>query len=560
MHAQGGAADQDAGHRAEEGVCRARFVRCNRANNMNKLGFSNLKIGARLTAAFGFVIVLMVAIVAVGLLRMAAVEEDTQRLVEEDWVKAASANRVDVLTRANAQRTMELILADNDAQRGKAQGQIASNRKLVDEALAVLDRKIHNKEARAVYAQISDARKAFVQSFERVAALATSGKKDEAIALLDSETLPALDAVSQPVARLVEIQQQLADAGGAEARAEIASARIWMIGLGTLALVASALLAWGITRSITRPLQRAVEVARKVAGGDLSQQIEVHGRDEAAQLLQALREMNSSLVGIVGQVRQGTDSIATATQQISTGNTDLSARTEQQASALEQTVASMHELSETVRQNYEHGQRANELAESASQVALRGGAVVGDMVKTMEAINSSSKRIADIIGVIDSIAFQTNILALNAAVEAARAGEQGRGFAVVATEVRQLAQRSADAAREIKGLIETSVGNVSEGSRHVERAGSTMDEIVVSVRRVADLMSEITQASREQTSGIDQINEAMNQIDQVTQSNAALVEEAAAAAQAVENQARSLVSAIGVFTLTGSGHAAPAAA
>ena len=516
---------------------------------MNKLGLSNLKIGSRLGLAFGALILLMLGIVAVALVRMANVQEATRILIEDDWVKAAAASRIDTLTRANAQRTMELILADNDAQRGEAKALIASNRRNVDEALEVLERKIYVKEAREMLGRIRDTRAAFVASFERVVALAEGGKKDDALALLDTQTLPALEALRQPVTRLSEIQQELARASGSRTRAELGSARSWMLGLGALALGLSVMLAILITRSITQPLQRAVAVAQRVADGDLSERVDVAGRDETAQLLGALREMSASLVRIVGQVRQGSESIASATQQIATGNTDLSSRTEEQASALEQTAASVQELADTVQRNYEHGQRASDLAESAAQVALRGGAVVGEMVQTMEAINTSSRQIADIIGVIDSIAFQTNILALNAAVEAARAGDQGRGFAVVASEVRQLAQRSAGAAREIKGLIETSVGNVDAGSRHVERAGATMDEIVVSVRRVADLMREIGEASREQTSGIEQINQAITQIDQVTQSNAALVEEAAAAAQAVEQQAQGLVRSIGVFKL-----------
>ena len=259
--------------------------------------------------------------------------------------------------------------------------------------------------------------------------------------------------------------------------------------------------------------------------------------------------MNESLIDIVSNVRGGTEAIATATSQIAAGNIDLSSRTEEQASALEQTAASMEELADTVKRNYEQSRHANEIAEAASQVAVKGGSVVSQVVHTMEAINTSSRKIADIIGVIDGIAFQTNILALNAAVEAARAGEQGRGFAVVASEVRSLVGRSATAAREIKALIETSVNNVTEGCQQVERAGSTMDEIVVNVRRVTDIMNEITSASQDQTSGIDQVNQAVGQMDQVTQSNAALVEEAAAAAQSLEHQAKGLVQAVSVFKL-----------
>jgi methyl-accepting chemotaxis protein len=272
--------------------------------------------------------------------------------------------------------------------------------------------------------------------------------------------------------------------------------------------------------------------------------------------LQALQDMNNSLVNIVTQVRSGADSMATATSQIAAGNLDLSSRTEEQASALEQTAASMHELSSTVKRNFESGKHASELADSASQVAVKGGTVMGQVVHTMEAINASSKKIADIIGVIDGIAFQTNILALNAAVEAARAGEQGRGFAVVASEVRSLAGRSASAAKEIKDLIGASVTNVSEGCKLVEQAGSTMDEIVVGVQRVADIIGEIRSSSQDQSSGIDQINQAIGQMEQVTQQNASLVEEAAAAAQSLEHQANTLVHSVSFFKLGDSGSGA----
>ena len=332
-----------------------------------------------------------------------------------------------------------------------------------------------------------------------------------------------------------------------------------LLSLGGAGLLLGLVLAGWITRSITAPLQQALRVAQSVAAGDLRSRVQVTSHDEAGQLLQALSDMNASLTGIVQEVRRGSDTIATATSQIAAGNLDLSSRTEEQAAALEQTTASMQELSGTVQQNFASGKMANELAESASQVAVRGGDVVGQVVHTMEAINTSSRKIADIIGVIDSIAFQTNILALNAAVEAARAGEQGRGFAVVASEVRALAGRSAEAAKEIKHLIATSVDNVAQGCTQVEKAGSTMDEIVVSVRRVSDIMGEISSASSDQTHGIEQINQAMVQMDQVTQSNAALVEEAAAAAQSLERQAQALVHTVSVFRLEGDEGAAATA-
>ena len=364
---------------------------------------------------------------------------------------------------------------------------------------------------------------------------------------LQTVTLVQLALISQYCQDLSDLENRLAQEDGAQAVAAADWARWIVIATGLIAAALGMGLAWVITRSITRPLVQAVGVAQSVAQGQLGNAMAIDRSDETGDLLQTLQAMDQSLVQIVTNVRQGSDAIATATTQIATGNLDLSGRTEEQASALEQTTAAMHELSGTVAQNYESGKQASALAETAVQVAMRGGKVVAEVVDTMEAINTSSRKIADIIGIIDSIAFQTNILALNAAVEAARAGEQGRGFAVVASEVRALAGRSADAAREIKGLIAESVGNVSNGSTQVEKAGSTMDEIVVSVRRVADIMREMSKASQDQTVGIAQINQAMQQMDQVTQENAALVEEAAAAAQSLQSQAQALVQTVSVF-------------
>jgi methyl-accepting chemotaxis protein len=304
-----------------------------------------------------------------------------------------------------------------------------------------------------------------------------------------------------------------------------------------------------ITATITAPINEAVRVAQTVASGDLTTRIDVTTTEETGQLLQALKDMNTSLIDIVGQVRGGTDTIATASAQIASGNLDLSSRTEEQASSLEETASSMEELTSTVRQNADNARQANTLAANASSVAVRGGGVVTRVVETMEAINASSARVVDIISVIDGIAFQTNILALNAAVEAARAGEQGRGFAVVAGEVRTLAHRSAAAAKEIKALIGDSVDKVGEGSKLVSEAGQTMSDIVDSVQRVTDIMGEITMATQEQSSGIDQINMAVSQMDTVTQQNAALVEEAAAAAASLEDQAARLAQVVSVFRL-----------
>ena len=311
----------------------------------------------------------------------------------------------------------------------------------------------------------------------------------------------------------------------------------------------AALSGFWLIRAISRPLDNAVRVAKSVAAGDLTQTIDVASDDETGQLMQALKEMNGSLLAIVGRVRSGTETIATASGQIASGNLDLSSRTEQQASSLEQTASSMEELTSTVKQNADSAAQANQLAESASDVAARGGAVVSQVVHTMGAIHASAKKIVDIIGVIDGIAFQTNILALNAAVEAARAGEQGKGFAVVAAEVRQLAQRSAGAAKEIKNLIDDSVDQINRGAELVDQAGATMAEIVDRVQRVTGIMNEITVASREQTSGIEQVNQAIGHMDDVTQQNAALVEQAAAAAAALQQQAEDLAHVVSVFKL-----------
>jgi len=314
------------------------------------------------------------------------------------------------------------------------------------------------------------------------------------------------------------------------------------------------LLAFGlalIVRSVSRPLKNAIQIAKHVADGDLTSRIEVTSGDETGQLLQALKDMNESLSRIVGEVRSTTDSISTAASEIAFGNNDLSQRTEQQASSLEETASSMEELTSTVKQNAENAKHANQLAATASDIAVKGGQVVGEVVHTMASISTSSKKIVDIISVIEGIAFQTNILALNAAVEAARAGEQGRGFAVVASEVRNLAQRSAAAAKEIKTLIGDSVDKVDAGSKQVDQAGATMSEIVTAVKRVTDIMAEIAAASDEQSSGIEEVNQAIVQMDNVTQQNAALVEEAAAAAESMQQQANALYVAVSVFKVAG---------
>ncbi|MDD2925789.1 methyl-accepting chemotaxis protein, partial [Rhodoferax sp.] len=376
------------------------------------------------------------------------------------------------------------------------------------------------------------------------------GKADEANRLLEKAYLPAADGYIKLVGDFLAMQRQGLDAKAAEISAIESTSRNFLIGLAVLVLALGTVCAWLLTVGITGPLGNAVSVARLVADGDLTAQIQAQGHDETAQLLQALAGMKDRLSHIVGNVRQGSESVSTASTEIAQGNNNLSARTEQQASALEETAASMEELSATVRQNADNAKQANQLAQSACTVAVRGGEVVNQVVETMKGINDSSRKIADIIGVIDGIAFQTNILALNAAVEAARAGEQGRGFAVVASEVRSLAGRSAEAAKEIKSLITDSVQRVEQGSNLVDQAGVTMTEVVSSIQRVTDIMGEISAASSEQSQGVGQVSEAVTQMDHATQQNAALMEEMAAAADSLKAQAQELVASVSVFKLS----------
>ncbi|BEV17321.1 methyl-accepting chemotaxis protein [Herbaspirillum sp. DW155] len=369
------------------------------------------------------------------------------------------------------------------------------------------------------------------------------------VAEVDAAIAGADKALAVGFAGLLEIAHENANGTGQEISRAIHGGESVELGVGVVVVLLATVLAVLATRSITRPLHEAVTVARTVATGDLSSRIVVTRKDEAGQLLQALKEMNTSLQRVVGGVRTGSDTIVTASTQIAGGNLDLSARTEQQASSLEETAAAMEQITSTVRRNADHARQANAMAGSVSDVASRSGLVVSDVVSTMDEIQASAREIADIISVIDGIAFQTNILALNAAVEAARAGEQGRGFAVVASEVRSLAQRSATAAKEIKDLIGKSVEKVEAGSHLVKNAGATIEELVVSVRSVTQIMSEISAASGEQEAGIEQVNQAIAQMDTVTQQNAALVEEAAAATEALKEQARRLAESVSVFRL-----------
>jgi len=510
---------------------------------------SNLKIGARLGAAFGAVLLLMAIVIGVSLLRLHGIGALSSTIIDQDWIKADAAALVSSTTRANSTLTLELFTTEDPGRIATIYKEIDSNKKAITAALETLDRLVVHEEGKALLQQIREQRKAYVASFTQVGKLLGSGQRDAAITALHADMLPKLTALQDTIIKLNERQRSLVAEHGDEIEHNISVATQMMIWMGIAALAIGALAAWRVTRSITEPIAVAVAAAEAVAKGDLTCHISHEHTDEMGQLLTALRQMTDNLSDIVGRVRSSTSAIRTASSEIASGNMDLSSRTEEQASSLEETAASMEELTSTVKHNAGHAIEANELARAANDVARRGGEVVGQVVGTMNSINDSSRKIVDIIAVIDGIAFQTNILALNAAVEAARAGEQGRGFAVVATEVRNLAQRSAAAAKEIKQLIDDSVDKVSAGAKQVELAGSTMDEVQESIRRVTSIVGDITRADTEQLGGIEQINIAISQMDEVTQQNAALVEQAAAAAAAMQDQADDLNQMVAQFRL-----------
>jgi methyl-accepting chemotaxis protein len=514
---------------------------------------NDMRIGVRLGLGFGVLLALLVAVAVLAMSRLAVLQHHIHEITQENnaEVKLAVAMRVALNQIATSARNM-VLLSDEEGRRREREGLQKSREdyNADEEKLGVfIQRPDKDPKAKELFARMQQLKAQARPLMDQVLALAAADDDAAATRLLMEQAHPAQKAWMLATGELAELEYALSDRAAAEAAASYEKARAMLLALVLAALVAGALAAWLITRSITRPLAQAVQVARTVAAGDLSMQIAVDRHDETGQLLQALKAMNDSLRRVVGQVRASSDSIATASGQIASGNADLSQRTEEQASNLQQTAASMEQLTGTVAQNAETARQAALLAASASSVAAQGGSVVEQVVGTMEQITASSRRIADIISVIDGIAFQTNILALNAAVEAARAGEHGKGFAVVASEVRSLAQRSASAAKEIKDLIGDSVDKVDEGSRLVADAGSTMQDIVGQVQRVAALIEVISHATQEQSTGIAQVGTAVNQLDEVTQQNAALVEESAAAADSLRQQAGELVRAVGVFRL-----------
>ncbi|MTV36452.1 methyl-accepting chemotaxis protein [Duganella radicis] len=516
------------------------------------MNIANLKIGHRLTIAFSLTTLLLTMVVVVGALGLRATSKEVDLTVNDRYMKISLLNQIkdNVAQQSSSLRDVLLLdAADAGAEFAAIEQRSKDIRALLDQLGGI----IHRPEALALYQLVNDARAAYSPLRDQMVTAARAGDKATATALLLQKVRPAQAAYVASLDKLVAFQAQLMKESGASAGTTASNASLLMIALGVAGAGLGVFAGWYVTGTIVRPIRYAVRVARTVADGDLSSEIQIRTRDEIGQLSAALKDMNTSLISIVSEVRKGTHSIGTASAEIAAGNLDLSERTERQAGSLEETASSMEQLTSTVKQNAANASQANQLAMSASDVAGKGGVVVAQVVDTMASINASARKIVDIIAVIDGIAFQTNILALNAAVEAARAGEQGRGFAVVASEVRNLAQRSAAAAKEIKELIGDSVDKVDAGARLVDQAGATMEEIVASVRRVTDIMSEIASASQEQLTGIEHINGAITEMDQSTQQNASLVEQASAAAITMQEQASNLVGAVSVFKLSGAG-------
>ena len=509
----------------------------------------NLKISTRILGTFAILVALLLVVVAMALMQLRSMRESTQTItgnalpsVEVINVLNADLVRARLLELRHVNNDEPAYMADVEKQFEQLQQRLGEEKK-VYEPLIVAD------EEKQLYKQFLQERARYVELNKQLFEVSHNGDKAQAKLLLGGESLKLYNESSATLQKLIKFNSDVAHAEARASESVYNRAVTMLIVAAIVAALIAVIAGILLVRSIRAPLEQAVKAADRVASGDLSGAIHVDRQDETGQLLNALERMQQSLVQTVHSVRLNAEGVASASAQIASGNADLSSRTEEQASALEETAASMEQLGSTVRQNADNARAANQMAVKASQVAEQGGAVVAEVVETMKGINNSSQQIADIISVIDSIAFQTNILALNAAVEAARAGEQGRGFAVVAGEVRTLAQRSAEAAKEIKALIGTSVERVGQGTQLVDKAGATMADIVSSIRRVTDIMAEISAASQEQSQGVAQVGEAVTQMDQTTQQNAALVEESAAAAGALGKQAQDLVQAVAVFQL-----------
>ncbi|GAB3427218.1 methyl-accepting chemotaxis protein [Massilia solisilvae] len=524
------------------------------------MNMNALKVGTRLVIGFGCLSLLLVMIIAVGVNKASTLNAASAQIAQQELPKLEQSSILLAQVDRIAIALRNMMLNPEPQDRKKQLDTIEEARGTANAQLDLLRAELVAPDGRALVQTAQEARARYRAGQDALIALIQGGKDDEAKTYLATQLRPALANYKGTVEKLIAHATGRIDAASRDAAATYATSRNTMLGLGALALALAAIIGATISRSLLKQLggepDYAAQVAGEIAAGNLTVRVDLKANDESS-LLAAMQDMRRQLEGVVRQVRTGTDTINTAAGEIAAGNYELSARTEHQASALEETASSLEELTSTVRQNADNARQANQLALSASEVAQQGGAVVSQAVERMASINAASRNIVEIISVIDGIAFQTNILALNAAVEAARAGEQGRGFAVVAAEVRTLAQRSAAAAKEIKTLIDHSVAQVDSGARLVDQAGATMKDIIESVRRVTDIMGEITAASSEQSAGLEQINKAVVQMDQVTQQNAALVEEAAAASASMQEQAASLARTVGVFQLDQLAIAAP---
>jgi methyl-accepting chemotaxis protein len=520
---------------------------------MMKYFLRHIRIGSRLTIAFALILVLATLATASALLAARSTAEATERMLAIPLTKERLVSDWNVNTYSAIVRTSLIARSSDNTLSTVFAKDIADSVTRSTEIMKKVEPLLDTPEEKAQLQAVQSLRAKYQAAKVEVMDAKKAGDAAAAERRFNEGFAPAAELYSTALQDLLAMQRRTIDRMTAASRATYDERARLVLLLNGLMIVLGAFGAVAITRSIIRPLGRAVKVAETVASGDLTGSFDHGRRDEIGDLMRAMQSMNDGLAKVVSEVQEGTRTIATGSTEIASGNMDLSSRTEQQASSLEETAASMEELTSTVRHNADNANQANQMAQAASTVAVRGGEIVGEVVATMGAIDGASRKIVDIIGVIDGIAFQTNILALNAAVEAARAGEQGRGFAVVASEVRNLAQRSATAAKEIKALIGDSVAQVNNGTALVQQAGATIQEVVASVARVTDIMAEITAASREQSAGIDQVNAAITQMDGATQQNAALVEQAAAAASSMQEQSVRLAQLMARFRLTPSG-------
>ncbi len=515
---------------------------------------SNHRMSTQLLVAFFVVAAIGVGIAVAGTVKSMALAGQIRDMADGPMLKVELYTRLNDNLNAIGRHSRNFVISWDPALRSDASQRINQARVAINETLAELGKTLGEPKARSLLKVILDTREPYNASVDKVLQMATDGGIQGAGQLLVGDVAKMQNTIFKAIEDSRDLQRQLVVELGNKAKQDSEQTSVILMALAVVAALIGGLTGWLMSSNLTRLINQIVRITRTIARGDLTETIDSRGSNEAAMMLSAVREMQSSLVEVVSRVRSSSDGVATASSEIAQGNQDLSARTEQQASALQETAASMEELSSTVKQNADSARQADQLAKTASSAALIGGEVVGQVVETMKGINESSRKIADIIGVIDGIAFQTNILALNAAVEAARAGEQGRGFAVVAGEVRSLAGRSAQAAKEIKDLIGVSVERVARGTSLVDQAGSTMSEVVKSIQNVTNIMVEISAASSEQAASVAQVNHAIVQMDNSTQQNAALVEQMAAASSSLNSLVSDQVQAVAVFKLPSAQH------